>query len=94
MDNSLRRILGALFFFGSFVIYGLIFYVVTIGELSIGERTALGSILYGVSWGAFALGSLLLGPEFLESIKKFIKLALGRIRRIRNEKNKQSKYRG
>ena len=89
METSLRRILGALFFFGSFVIYGLIFYVVTIGELSISERTALGSILYGVSWGAFALGSLLLGPEFLESIKKFIKLALGRIRRIRNEKNKQ-----
>ena len=75
MKTSLRRILGALLFFGSFVIYGLVFYVATMDEISVGERAALGSILYGVSWGAFALGSLILGPEFLESIKKLIKLA-------------------
>lgn len=76
MVNNLRRIFGALLFFGSFVIYGMVFYVATSGELSISERTALGGILYGVSWGAFALGSLLLGPEFLESIKKLFKLGL------------------
>ena len=74
MDTSLRRILGALLFFGSFVIYGMVFYVATTNSLSIIEKTSLGSILYGLSWGTFALGSLLLGPEFLESIKKFIKL--------------------
>tara|TARA_A100001037_G_C15005859_1_gene569344 strand:- start:527 stop:775 length:249 start_codon:yes stop_codon:yes gene_type:complete len=74
MANNLRRVLGALLFFGSFVIYGAVFYVAASGELRISERAALASILYGVSWGAFALGSLLLGPEFLESIKKFIKL--------------------
>ncbi len=70
----MRRIFGALLFFGSFVIYGLVFYVATIAELSIAEKAGMGGILYGVSWGTFALGSLLLGPEFLESIKKIIKL--------------------
>ena len=70
----MRRIFGVLLFFGSFVIYGLVFYVATIAELSIAEKTGMGGILYGVSWGTFALGSLLLGPEFLESIKKIIKL--------------------
>ena len=70
----MRRIFGALLFFGSFVIYGLVFYVATIAELSIAEKAGMGGILYGVSWGPFALGSLLLGPEFLESIKKIIKL--------------------
>ena len=70
----MRRIFGALLFFGSFVIYGLVFYVATIAEISIAEKAAMGGILYGVSWGTFALGSLLLGPEFLESIKKIIKL--------------------
>ena len=70
----MRRIFGALLFFGSFVIYGLVVYVATIAELSIAEKAGMGGILYGVSWGTFALGSLLLGPEFLESIKKIIKL--------------------
>ena len=70
----MRRIFGALLFFGSFVIYGLVFYVATIAELSIAEKAGMGGILYGVSWGTFALGSLLLGPEFIESIKKIIKL--------------------
>ena len=71
----MRRTFGALLFFGSFVIYGLVFYVATIAELSIAEKAGLGGILYGVSWGTFALGSLLLGPEFLESLKKIIKLS-------------------
>ena len=73
MHNS-RRILGTLLFVGSFVIYGMVFYVATTENLSIIEKTSLGGILYGLSWGTFALGSLLLGPEFLESIKKIIKL--------------------
>ena len=54
----MRRIFGALLFFGSFVIYGLVFYVATIAELSIAEKAGMGGILYGVSWGTFALGSL------------------------------------
>ena len=70
----MRRIFGALLFFGSFVIYGLVFYVATIAELSIAEKAGLGGFFYGVSWGTFAIGSLLLGPEFLESLKKIIKL--------------------
>ena len=71
----MRRTFGALLFFWSFVIYGLMFYVATIAELSIAEKAGLGGILYGVSWGTFALGSLLLCPEFLESLKKIIKLS-------------------
>ena len=74
----MRRAIGALLFFGSFVIYALVFYVATINEITIAERASLGGILYAVSWGTFALGSLLLGPEFLESLKKFIKLGLKR----------------
>ena len=70
----MRRTFGALLFFGSFVIYGLVFYVATIAELSIAEKAGQVGILYGFSWGTFALGSLLLGPEFLESLKKIIKL--------------------
>ena len=76
--NNLRRALGALLFFGSFVIYALVFYVATINEITITERAGLAGMLYAVSWGTFALGSLLLGPEFLESLKKAIKLGLKR----------------
>ena len=72
--NNLRRALGALLFFGSFVIYALVFYVATINEITITERAGLAGMLYALSWGTFALGSLLLGPEFLESLKKIIKL--------------------
>jgi len=72
--NNLRRILGALLFFGSFVIYALVFYVASINEITITEKAGLAGMLYAVSWGTFALGSLLLGPEFLESLKKAIKL--------------------
>ena len=68
--NNLRRALGALLFFGSFVIYALVFYVATINEITITERAGLAGMLYALSWGTFALGSLLLGPEFLESLKK------------------------
>ena len=70
--------MGALLFFGSFVIYALVFYVATISDITIAERASLVGMLYAVSWGTFALGSLLLGPEFLESLKKFIKLGLKR----------------
>jgi len=72
----LRRTLGALLFFGSFVIYALVFYVASINEITITEKAGLAGMLYAVSWGTFALGSLLLGPEFLESLKKAIKLGL------------------
>ena len=74
--NNLRRVLGTLLFFGSFVIYALVFYVASINELTITEKAGLAGMLYAVSWGTFALGSLLLGPEFLESLKKAIKLGL------------------
>ena len=76
--NNLRRALGAVLFFGSFLIYALVFYVATINEITLTERASLAGILYAVSWGTFTLGSLLLGPEFLESLKKFIKLGLKR----------------
>ena len=74
--NTLRRVLGTLLFFGSFVIYALVFYVASINEITITEKAGLAGMLYAVSWGTFALGSLLLGPEFLESLKKAIKLGL------------------
>tara|TARA_Y100001970_G_scaffold226504_1_gene280098 strand:+ start:2370 stop:2642 length:273 start_codon:yes stop_codon:yes gene_type:complete len=77
-ENNLRRALGAVLFFGSFLIYSLVFYVATINEITTAERASLAGILYAVSWGTFALGSLLLGPEFLETLKKFIKLGLKR----------------
>ena len=73
---NLRRVLGTLLFFGSFVIYALVFYVASINEITITEKAGLAGMLYAVSWGTFALGSLLLGPEFLESLKKAIKLGL------------------
>ena len=68
--------MGALLFFGSFVIYALVFYVASINEITIAEKAGLAGMLYALSWGTFALGSLLLGPEFLESLKKAIKLGL------------------
>ncbi len=70
----MRKILGSTLFFGSFVVYGLVLYVATLTEWAVSERLGLGGVLYGISWGSFALGSILLGPEFLESIKKIIKL--------------------
>ena len=70
--------MGALLFFGSFVIYALVFYVASINEITITEKAGLAGMLYAASWGTFALGSLLLWPEFLESLKKFIKLGLKR----------------
>ena len=73
---NLRRVLGTLLFFGSFVIYALVFYVASINEITIAEKAGLAGMLYAVSWGTFALGSLLLGPEFLESLKKAIKILL------------------
>ena len=77
-ENNLRRAFGAVLFIGSFVIYALVFYVASINEITITEKAGLAGMLYAVSWGTFALGSLLLGPEFLESLKKFIKLGLKR----------------
>ena len=75
-ENNLRRAFGAVLFIGSFVIYALVFYVASINEITIAEKAGLAGMLYAVSWGTFALGSLLLGPEFLESLKKAIKLGL------------------
>ena len=72
----MRRVLGTLLFFGSFVIYALVFYVASINEITITEKAGLAGMLYAVIWGRFALCSLLLGPEFLESLKKAIKLSL------------------
>ena len=77
-ENNFRKVFGALLFFGSFIIYALVFYVATISDITIAERASLAGMLYAVSWGTFALGTLLLGPEFLESLKKFIKLGLKR----------------
>tara|TARA_X000001036_G_scaffold275479_1_gene255787 strand:+ start:1268 stop:1462 length:195 start_codon:yes stop_codon:yes gene_type:complete len=56
------------------VVYGLVLYVATLTEWSVSERLGLGGALYGISWGSFAAGSVLLGPEFLEGLKKIIKL--------------------
>ena len=70
----MRKILGSTLFFGSFVVYALVLYVATLAEWTITERHSLGGVLYGISWGTFAIGSVLLGPEFLESLKKIIKL--------------------
>ena len=70
----MRRTIGKIFFFGSFVIYALVLYVATLNEWTITERVGLGGVLYGASWATFALGAALLGPEFLESLKKIIKL--------------------
>ena len=75
-ENNLRRAFGAVLFIGSFVIYALVFYVASTNEITIAEKAGLAGMLYAVSWGTFALGSLLLGPEFLESLKKAIKLGL------------------
>lgn len=70
----MRKALGVTLFFGSFLIYALVLYIATLNEWTITEKVGLGGVLYGVSWATFALGSALLGPEFLESLKKIIKL--------------------
>lgn len=70
----LRKILGSTLFFGSFVVYGLVLYVASLAEWTISERLGLSGALYGISWGSFALGSVLLGPEFFEGLKKIIRL--------------------
>jgi len=72
----LRKILGITLFFGSFVVYALVLYVATLTEWTITERLSLGGVLYGISWGTLALGSVLLGPEFLESLKKLLNWAI------------------
>ena len=70
--NNLRRVLGALLFFGSFVIYALVFYVASINEITITEKAGLAGMLYAASWGTFALGSLLLGQNFLRVSKNLL----------------------
>ena len=70
---SIRKVLGSILFFGSWLVYALLIFIAADAEWTTAEKFAIGATLYGVSWITFAAGSILLGPDFIEKIKLMIK---------------------
>ena len=70
----MRKAIGAVLFFGSFLIYALVVYIATNGEWTITQKVGFGTALYATSWATFGIGTLLLGPELVQRIKKMIKI--------------------
>ena len=70
---SIRKVLGSILFFGSWLVYALLIFIVADAEWTTAEKLGIGAALYGVSWITFAAGSILLGPDFIEKIKLMIK---------------------
>ena len=60
-------------FFGSWLVYALLVFVAIDSESSIAEKFGIGAVLYGTSWATMIIGSILLGPEFVEKIKIMIR---------------------
>ena len=69
----MRKIIGFVLFFGSWLVYALLVFVAIDSESSIAEKLGIGAILYGTSWATMIIGSILLGPEFVEKIKIMIR---------------------
>lgn len=69
----MRKIIGFVLFFGSWLVYALLVFVAIDSESSIAERLGIGAVLYGTSWATMIIGSILLGPEFVEKIKIMIR---------------------
>ena len=70
---SIRKVLGSILFFGSWLVYALLIFIAVDSEWTVAEKFGIGAALYGVSWAAFLAGSILLGPDFIEKIKLMIK---------------------
>lgn len=69
----MRKIIGFVLFFGSWLVYALLVFVAIDSESSIAEKFGIGAVLYGTSWATMIIGSILLGPEFVETIKIMIR---------------------
>ena len=69
----MRKAVGAVLFFGSWLVYALLIFVAVDSDWSIAEKFGLAAALYGISWATFIAGSALLGPELVEKIKIMIR---------------------
>ena len=69
----MRKAVGAVLFFGSWLVYALLIFVAVDSDWSIAEKFGLAAALYGISWVTFIAGSVLLGAEPLEKIKIMIR---------------------
>tara|TARA_Y100001970_G_scaffold267335_1_gene357200 strand:- start:21143 stop:21373 length:231 start_codon:yes stop_codon:yes gene_type:complete len=69
---SMRKVLGSILFFGSWLVYALLIFIAADAEWTVAEKFGIGAALYGLSWIAFIAGSILLGPDFVEKIKLMI----------------------
>ena len=69
----MRKAVGAILFFGSWLVYALLIFVAVDSDWSIAEKFGLAAALYSISWVTFIAGSVLLGPELLEKIKIMIR---------------------
>ena len=69
----MRKAVGAILFFGSWLVYALLIFVAADSDWSIAEKFGLTAALYGISWATFIVGSILLGPELVEKIKIMIR---------------------
>ena len=70
---SIKKVLGSILFFGSWLAYALLIFIAADAEWTTAEKFGIGAALYGVSWITFVAGSILLGPDFIEKIKLMIK---------------------
>ena len=69
----MRKAIGAILFFGSWLVYALLIYVAVDSDWSIAGKFGLAAALYGTSWATLIAGSILLGPELVEKIKIIIR---------------------
>ena len=69
----MRKFIGAVLFFGSWLAYGVLIFIASNAEWTVAEKFGIGATLYGTSWIAFVAGSILLGPEFIEKVKKILR---------------------
>ncbi|MAJ30634.1 MAG: hypothetical protein CMQ73_05190 [Gammaproteobacteria bacterium] len=69
----MRKIIGLILFFGSWLVYAVLVFIAVDSEWSIAEKLGIGTALYGISWATMIIGSILLGPEFIERIKIMIR---------------------
>tara|TARA_B100001996_G_scaffold378467_1_gene362671 strand:- start:2408 stop:2632 length:225 start_codon:yes stop_codon:yes gene_type:complete len=69
----MRKIIGLILFFGSWLVYAVLVFVSVDSEWSIAEKLGIGTALYATSWATMIIGSVLLGPEFVEKIKIMIR---------------------
>ena len=69
----MRKIIGGVLFFGSWLVYALLIFIAADSEWTVAEKFGIGAALYGFSWITFMAGSILLGPEFIEKIKIMIR---------------------